>query len=296
VTSHRADPRPRINLRRVRRHIVVATATLVIAGVVGLTAFVGYWFSTGGRAYTVETPSMGTTAPVGTLLWVRPIDGQGLHVGEFISFHPPTEPQATFSHRIVAIDPDGAIATKGDLNGAIDPWQLRSSDVIGTVTMRWWDVGWLLKAAPVLVIGGFVLWLLLTYFTVARWRLPAAIAGSSLLVAFALHVVRPLVRAQLLSFTALADHSGARAEFVSTGILPLRISGTGTTPMSIRAGQLRSVLVTQHDSKGIYSVHLGVHLSPWLWLAIVVTGLAPAIWISAVGLPAGHRRRTAVPA
>jgi hypothetical protein len=266
-----------------------------IAAVLALTGFVGYWFATGGRLYTVQTPSMGTSAPVGTLLWVKPLSGPSLHVGQFISFHPPTQPQATFSHRIVAIDATGAISTKGDLNGAVDPWQLHRSDVIGTVAMRWWDVGWLLRVAPILVIGGFVLWLLLTYFTVPRWRLPAFIAGSSLLAALALHMVRPLVRAQLLSFTAMADHSGARAEFVSTGVLPLRITGSGSSPTSMRAGQLRSVLVTKHDSAGVYSVHLGVHLSAWWWVIILVVGLAPALWMTAVGLP-GHRSATAVAA
>ncbi len=54
-----------------------------------------YWFATGGRWLIVETPSMGRSAPVGTLLWVEPV--HDLHVGDVISFHPPGEPKITYT-------------------------------------------------------------------------------------------------------------------------------------------------------------------------------------------------------
>jgi hypothetical protein len=47
------------------------------------------WRAEGGRWERVESPSMGTVAPVGTLLWVKPADFAALRPGDFISFRPP---------------------------------------------------------------------------------------------------------------------------------------------------------------------------------------------------------------
>ena len=47
------------------------------------------WLVSGGRWMIVETPSMGTQAPVGSLLWVSHAEISTLQAGDFITFRPP---------------------------------------------------------------------------------------------------------------------------------------------------------------------------------------------------------------
>ncbi len=246
----------------------------------GLTALIFFWAITGGRWFIVETPSMGTAAPVGTLLWVEPVAYHSIHVGEFIVFHPPDSSQ-TFSHRVYAVNANGTLTTKGDINGAPDPWRLRASNVIGRVSMRWWDAGWLVWAAPVLVGGTLLLWMLVAKFTRPKYRVPVATVGASLLLAGSLFVTKPLVRAVRLSFVPAAR--GARATYVSTGLLPLHLATAAGKYVDLRDGVVGSLLVTSTDRFGSYTVHLSPHLSVWFWLAIVLLGFLPAFYILIVG-------------
>ena len=72
----------------------------------------------------VTSPSMGAAAPVGTLLLTRPVTAGQVRVGDIIAFHPAIEPRVSFTHRVVEVDPAGGLHTRGDLNGATDPWTL----------------------------------------------------------------------------------------------------------------------------------------------------------------------------
>ncbi|MBE7163661.1 MAG: S26 family signal peptidase, partial [Williamsia herbipolensis] len=137
-------PRP----QRVRTVLL----SIVVAGVLAAVAYVGMFVAHGGRWFVVETPSMGTEAPVGTLLWVEPVKPADLHVGDFVTFRRPDSAE-TYSHRIREIHADGTISTKGAIT-APDPWTLKASDVVGRVEKRWWGIGWLVDALPILVIGG----------------------------------------------------------------------------------------------------------------------------------------------
>ncbi len=47
------------------------------------------WWATGGRWMIVATPSMGQAAPVGTVVFTRPVDITHIALGQVISFHPP---------------------------------------------------------------------------------------------------------------------------------------------------------------------------------------------------------------
>ncbi|RFA13148.1 hypothetical protein B7R22_14210 [Subtercola boreus] len=98
-------------------------AAAILLAVLLLAALV--FFITGGRWFVVQTPSMGETAPVGTLILTTPTNGQ-VAVGDIITFRPPTSPGEVYTHGIIAISADGAISTRGDINGATDPWQLRA--------------------------------------------------------------------------------------------------------------------------------------------------------------------------
>lgn len=270
--------------RRIRDAVVVA---FVIAAL-GFVAFLGYWVASGGRWYVVQTPSMGTSAPVGTLLWVEPVHAADLHVGDLITFHPPHS-GSTYSHRVLALNPDGTISTKGQIT-APDPWRLTQANLVGRVDMRWWGIGWLVRAAPYLVLGGLVLWFAIRRFATRRWRLPSALLGAAFLVCLCIVILRPLTRAEQLSFTP--SRGGATASYVSTGLLPLRLeSPDGHT--DLRDGQVGTIRSTHADAHGRYPVSLRPHF-PWSWwVVLVLLCLIPGVWTAVIGIapdrPAQHR-------
>ena len=61
---------------------------------------------------------------------------------------------------------------------APDPWRLSKSDVVGRVAMRWWGIGWVVKAAPVLLAGALLLALLDWRLVRRGWRLPTTLLGG----------------------------------------------------------------------------------------------------------------------
>jgi membrane protein implicated in regulation of membrane protease activity len=234
---------------------------------------------------------MGTAAPVGTLLWVKPVDKADLHVGEFITFRPPGA-ATTYSHRIYKIHSDGQIETKGQIT-APDPWRITSHDIVGHVDMRWWGLGWLVKALPILVLGGLVLWFLVTRFASRRWKLPLAVLGFALLTSIAIVVYRPFTRAIQLSATPTAD--GGRASYVSTGLLPLRLQAVGGGHTDIRAGEIATIVSRHANTQGKYPVFLHPHIPIWFWVGLVAACLVPAIWTTIFGTrPAGPPRHRAI--
>lgn len=283
----RTPPEPRRPLR-------MAASLALVAGLLGFVAFLGYWVITGGRWYIVQTPSMGTSAPVGTLLWVEPTDFADLHVGDLITFHPPNS-SATYSHRVYAINVDGTISTKGQIT-APDPWHLTASNVVGKVSMRWWGMGWLVRAAPYLIIGGLVLWLVLRRYTPRKWRLPGAVVGAALLLSLCIVILRPLTRADQLAINP--DGRGVQATYVSTGLLPLRLEATGGAHVDLRDGQVGVVRSTHADARGRYPITLRPHIPWWWWIVLVLACFVPGLWTVVVGVRAkdsGRHRRVDEP-
>ena len=271
---------------------VRAATWAALALLIGLIAFCGIWRLEGGRWVRVETPSMGMTAPVGTLLWVKPTDFHHLRVGDFITFHPPGHQDVTYSHRVYRINGDGTISTKGVIP-APDPWKLTSADLVGKVEMRWWGVGWLVVAAPILIIGAFVVAAIRAL--VARdWKLPVTVLLGSLVVTVAIVWFRPFLNAQQLAF-APDKHGGAVATYVGTGLLPIRLAahggrtGTSTHGSSIgasvvmRDGQVGSIRVTQADAQHRLKIDLGPAVPWWVWVCIVVICFVPALLSLLIG-------------
>lgn len=277
VTSSFALRAPVVAIRNLRAVFVGA----LIAACVGLGGFMCFWVATGGSWFIVETPSMGTAAPVGTLLWVKPTAFDQLRTGDIISFRPPNT-NTVYSHRIVAIYENGTLATKGELNGAVDPWRLRSRNIVGKVDLRWWGVGWLVEAAPIFLIGGSVLSLLVLRYTSPRGRVPAATVGIVVLLSIAIFVTRPLTRGDLLGFESAPG--GARATYVSTGLLPVQVqAGNGGARIDLLDGQVGSVLVRQQNAHGAYIARLEPHLTWWMWSAVAGVCFTPALWFLVVG-------------
>jgi hypothetical protein len=258
-----------------------------LTAVVALTAFVGLWRLHGGRIERVETPSMGTVAPVGSILWVTPVDTSHLRTGDFITFHPPGQPGTTYSHRVNRIYPDGTIGTKGMIS-APDPWRLTSQDIVGRVRMTWPMAGWLVRATPVLVLGGALVALTVGRMN-RRWRGAATMIGASLVLCTAIVLYRPFVNAEQLAFAPAGD--GARATYVSTGLLPLRLQsvGPGGSHVDLRDGQVGSIGVAAAGGRRHYAVRLSPAVPFVFWLLLVAACFVPALLSSCSRLLARRR-------
>jgi hypothetical protein len=269
------------------RWVQVATWAL-LALLVGFLAFCGVWRLEGGRWERVETPSMGRVAPVGTLLWIKPVDFETLRPGDFITFRPPGTHGGTYSHRVLAVEPDGRITTQGVLSPP-DPWHLGPGDVVGSVRMRWRGIGWLAAAAPVLLVGG-----MLALLVVRLGRLAWRTAGLVVIVAFTLSTAiawyRPLVNAEQLAFTPSAD-GGADATYVGTGLLPIRLTAHDGASVVMAAGQVGTVHVGEADRSGRLRVTLSPAVPWWWWPALVGACFLPAA-VATRPLSTAGRRRT----
>jgi hypothetical protein len=240
----------------------------------GFVVFAAAWRVEGGRWVHVETPSMGQVAPVGSLLWVRPVDFDSLAPGDFITFHPPGQPSATYSHRVYQRTPGGELVTKGVIP-APDPWRLHASDIVGKVQMNWWGAGWLVAAGPVLIIG-FLLVGVVRRVVRQQWRLPAVLVLGSLVVALALGIHRPLLNAEQLAIGPSAS-GGAEATYVGTGLLPIRLYADGGGTVVLHDGEVGTVHVENLEPHGKVQVHLRPAVPPWWWAVLVVPCFLPAL-------------------
>lgn len=245
----------------------------------GLAVFIGLfgilWRLTGGHWEIVATPSMGRTAPVGSLVFTRPADIADVRVGEVISFHPPGLRVETVTHRVVRIDDDGALHTRGDINAADDALPVRN-DLVGRVVSIWWGLGWLLKALPLLIVGGLVLWWVTKLWLAAQWRGPLRVFGFSVLISVTGILLKPFVGMVLLS--TAADDAGTHATVVSTGLLPVRISAATGGSVDLVDGQVG--VVTTRLPNGVSGTNLGaaVHLSLLGWSILILIWLVPLLF------------------
>lgn len=242
--------------------------------VIGAIAAALLFWATGGRWMTVTTPSMGETAPVGTLILSRPVDAADIAVGDFIVFHPPSAPHETYSHRVVAIDAAG-MYTQGDINGTQDPWTVRGSDVVGRVVLRVWGGGYFLQLIPLLLVGGFTVFFLARSYAPRGYRIPVVTVGIALVSSLALVVVRPLVKAVTLS--QLAENGTASTTLVPTGLLPVHIQAYGGEGLDLRPGQVGRVVSSTMAGDGKFQTILTPHLTPTLWAIFIVIWGAPFV-------------------
>jgi signal peptidase I len=113
--------------------ISIAASILLAVGV-----FVAL-FGAGFHLYIVKTPSMGTTAPVGTLVAVHAQDSYA--IGDVVSY---ARNGVVYTHRIVDVTAQGFI-TKGDINGAPDALPVNQSEIVGTVTFYGKYLGFLVE-------------------------------------------------------------------------------------------------------------------------------------------------------
>ncbi len=249
-----------------RRGAILSIACwLIIAGLgAGAVAWTSGW-----RVHDMTTPSMGTAAPVGSIVISHPVNAATLHRGQIIVFHPPGRPTVTFAHRIYAISPgagDTAIRTKGDINPTPDVWTLHQADLIGISVARVPDVGFLLQALPLLLLGTFVILLASSGLAPDR-RGAARIIAGAILVAGVVDHFRPLARVDLLD--EQVTHGHGIATVVPTGILPIRVSAHGGSAVDIVPGQVGVVHRAHVDPQHAFTISTSIHLSGWWWLVLL---------------------------
>ena len=242
---------------------------------VGTAVLVG-WRVHGGSWVRVESPSLGTTAPVGSLLWVGPVGFEDVRVGDLVTFHPPGSEQ-TYSHLVTAVNDDGTLSTQGRLT-APDPWRVTADQVVGRTVLVWPAVGWLVAAAPLLAGGGLLVWLLLRFVRDVTLRPPLALLGAAVVITAAVVVYRPLLGAQQLSFTP--EDGAATATYVGTGLLPVRLSTPQGDSVVLRPGHVGTVTTTGSavtpTGDAEFSVALGPAVPAVWWWCLVLTCFVPA--------------------
>ena len=254
----------------------VGAVAVLVALLLGLAAAAG-WLLSGGRWARVETPSMGTRAPVGSLVWIRPAEVSHLRPGDLVTFHAPLAGQPTYTHAVDSITSDGRLRTRGQLSGP-DGWTIGQRDLVGRVTAVWAWAGWLALMLPILIVGGLVV-AGLSRRVPRQHRQAFVVIGATLVVSVVLLVHRPLTRADELSFR-VQDHRGV-AVWVNTGILPLRLSSPdGRESRTMRTGHVATVQVADGSdgrSDGRFVVHVRPHLPWWWWVIVALPCLLPAV-------------------
>jgi signal peptidase I len=241
-------------------------AAIWVSAIVAVAAVAaGLMAASGLRFYTVMTPSMGTVAPVGTLVATRP--AETYRVGDIVTYE---RNNRSYTHRIIQVNPDGTFVTKGDLNGAADPLAVAPDQVVGRAVLLAPGFGWLWQGLPWLTLGGILVYAvsLLRRFD-HTWRWVLRISGWTLvfcLVAFWLH---PWVSLTQLTYVA-SDGGGVDMHVVNTGLFPLDVLGHRLT-----SGQDATVHVTQQNADGYYTLtpNLGFHW--WEQVGIFLLCLIP---------------------
>lgn len=262
-----------------RRETLIAWTVAVVSAL--LLAAAVLFLSSGGRWFVVETPSMGQAAPVGTLVLDLPVEISTLHVGDVVSYETAANPGVVYTHRIIGIDADGGLHTRGDVNGATDPWTLTQENVVGAPVLLVPHLGWLFRAAPILLIGTLVIWTLTSVFTERVTRTCLRIAGSALTVSYAAFVLKPFVN--VTTITNTATPSGVQATVVSSGIFPVRVDAHGGNTVHLVDGQVGRVVIDHLTRNGQYQLTSNIDLDPAGWALLIALCLVPLVACLAVG-------------
>ncbi len=264
--------------RRAPGRAVRVRTVVVVAAVLSVLLTVGVAMAAGVRTFDVRTPSMGRTAPVGSLVVTVPPGQHRLAVGDVVTFVPPAaagaEPVARlpYTHRITAIT-DGAISTKGDANGAADAWTIDRDDVVGRVVAVLPGAGWTLRMLPWIVGGVGAVWLLTGFVTGRGPRNAARLVGASAVFAVVVGVFRPFVA---LVVTGVEAGQRPVAHVVSTGLLPVRATGPSGSSDRLVSGAAGEVPLPS-GSEGTVAIAARLDLSPGGWLLLAALCTVPLV-------------------
>lgn len=103
----------------------LALGALAVLALLGLGVGPKLW---GYRTLTVLTGSMRPSMPEGSLIVQTPVPLHRVRVGDVVTYRIPVDDRRVVTHRVVEIVVPGdrpVVRTKGDANGAPDPWLAR---------------------------------------------------------------------------------------------------------------------------------------------------------------------------
>ena len=267
---------------------VPVLVVLLLAVLAGLSSAAA-WQATGGRWAVVETPSMGTAVPVGSLILTRPRPLDRLDVGDIVTYRPPNL-HSWYTHRVVAVDADGSLKVQGDANGTPDPFPVTQDELVGQVVQHWPGLGWAVRALPTVLLGVVVLLGATHLYVNARWRSSVRVVGICLVFAIASLLLRPFVHPVLVATTTDTDGTTMRATVASTGILPTRVSGAPGQHVDLHSGEIGSVALGPTATPGGPAMVNGTaHLTGWWIVGVGGVSLLPMLWVLTVGLTPATR-------
>jgi signal peptidase I len=263
-----------------RRTVVMWSATILLTLLVAVTLL---FQASGGRWFVVQTPSMGTTAPVGSLLLTTPVLLEDVQVGDVVSFHPSTTPDETYTHRVIAVDPDG-LTTRGDINGATDPWKTDQDELIGKATTILPGFGWLAKGLPLSLAGLVIVTILTRLIGSPTHRASMRMLGGSLVATLVVFVLKPFVALVVLEAVTRGDD--VQASVVNTGLLPIRVAAEGGTHTTLVAGQVGTITAPVGANGQFHHISTTLDLPLWGWILFYALCAVPLLHTLIVGLPA----------
>lgn len=229
------------------RVLAGAVAVAYLTSVGALLAYAAAPMLFGWSTYVVESESMAPAIRAGDALVSTPAASGDLERGQVVVIDDPAVDGRLLSHRIVTINPDGSLITRGDANGQADSTPVTPGRVLGVGRLRVPFVGlpatWLREGRYAAV----ALWVLATTGAVvaaatdptrrsrsSRWRPPyrwprprrrvpvsAGVSSALLLVVAAPAGVTPLLDAGSVgaSFVASTANGGnswaAKPDFVA---------------------------------------------------------------------------------
>jgi signal peptidase I len=212
--------------------------------VIGLT-LVGlllFLFIAGFRFFFVSTPSMGQTAPVGSLIISYPKDNY--QQGDIVSFY---RADKVYTHRIVGVTKDGKFITRGDLNQVDDSLPLSHNNIIGSTVFIGKYMGWVWRGLPMLVIGFFISFVISVYKKVKEsWKWTIRIIGGAITVVITTFILNPWLRVEMLDYMPSNNGKNVEMRVVNTGIFPIRDEDGGR----FYAGEVRKINLYEVDTQG----------------------------------------------
>lgn len=255
-----------------RHPLVRAFPVALVACCLAALAFLGY--GRGYRAFDIVSPSMGTAAPVGTLVLTQPVAFSDVEVGDIVTFSALGSGRVT-THRVVSRTEEN-LTTRGDVNGATDPVPVGAANVLGRAVAVIPAGGWALRLAPGLVGGTLIVWLV-TLRTRQPARRELRLVGTAIVISASLYYVRPLLGVAVLTHRALTGRAEV-ATVVATGALPLRIDGLGGDYVTLAPGQVGQVTVGLRDD-GLYRVVPYLSMGPIWWAIIALVVASPILYV-----------------
>lgn len=99
---------------------------------------------TKGEWRTVVSGSMEPYVSPGDVVLVAPTP-EAPGVGDVVAFVDPLQPDRDVLHRVVALDEQGALVTRGDANDVDDPWTVAPSEVLGVEVLTIPRLGFLVS-------------------------------------------------------------------------------------------------------------------------------------------------------